>query len=74
MDKKRKNKIAVIVISAIFLLYMLIYMGAVYATIPFPYNVLWGVIPAALAIAFISVSLARIKEIESDENDDLDKY
>ena len=74
MDKKKKNIIAVIIIAVIFLLYISVYIGLLYYTVPFPTNLLIGLVPTVLAIAFIKVFLDRIREINEGKDDDLDKY
>jgi hypothetical protein len=74
MDKRKKNITAVIVIAIIFLLYMIAYVCLIFAAVPFPINAIFGIVPTRIIIAFIHVCLARIREIDEGNDDDLDKY
>ena len=70
-----KKMIAPIVITVLFVAYYIFYFGLIITLIDMVLvNVLFGIIPFALALVMIYVCLQRIKEIRSGEEDDLSKY
>ena len=74
-DKYRKKMIAPIVITAVFLLYLIGYGIAIAAATEWsPVMILIAVPLVALGIGMIVVLKSRIKEIRSGEEDDLDNY
>ena len=74
MDKHRKKKVAPIVITVIMVIYFIAYFALMVGTMPFPLNVLFGIIPLGLGLTMIYVCRERIGEIEGGEEDDLSKY
>ena len=67
--------IAPIVITVLFLLYLVGYGAAIAAAAEWsPFMILVAVPLAALGIGMIVVLKSRIKEIRSGEEDDLDNY
>ena len=74
-DKYRKKMIAPIVITAVFLLYLIGYGIAIAAATEWsPVMILIAVPLVALGIGMIVVLKSRIKEIRSGEEDDLSNY
>jgi len=76
MKKEHRNKmIAPIIITAIIILYYVIYFGVcMLIPINFVVKLLFGIIPLLLSGVCIYVLVERIKEIRSGEEDDLSKY
>ena len=75
MDEKGKKMIAPVVITILFILYLVVYFGFIVATVPGEPLVLLLALPlAALGIGLVYVLITRIKEIRSGEEDDLSNY
>ena len=75
MDDHKKKMIAPIVITVVFLLYLVIYGRFLLAAAEFSPVMLLAAIPlAALGIGMIQVLKERINEIRSGEEDDLGNY
>ena len=75
MDDHKKKMIAPIVITVVFLLYLVIYGRFLLAAAEFSPVMLLAAIPlAALGIGMIQVVKERINEIRSGEEDDLSNY
>ena len=75
MNDHKKKMIAPIVITAVFLLYLVIYGRFLLAAAEFSPVMLLAAIPlAALGIGMIRVLKERINEIRSGEEDDLSNY
>ena len=74
-DNHRKKMIAPIVITIVFMLYLIGYGIAIAVTTEWsPIMILIAVPLIALGIGMIVVLKSRIKEIRSGEEDDLDNY
>lgn len=76
MKNHRKKMIAPILIAVFFVLY---YLGIAAAFLLLPGIPVWArllmvIVPLALAAVMIGVSISRINEIRSGEEDDLGKY
>ncbi|MDD3186847.1 MAG: hypothetical protein PHD70_01920 [Anaerostipes sp.] len=71
-----KKLIAPILITIFLILYLIVYGTVVitYLPIPMAARIMLGIIPLALIGLMIYVLIERIKEIDSGEEDDLDKY
>ena len=75
MKDHKKKMIAPIVITVVFLLYLVIYGRFLLAAAEFSPVMLLAAIPlAALGIGMIQVLKERINEIRSGEEDDLSNY
>ena len=75
MDDHKKKMIAPVVITVVFLLYLVIYGRFLLAAAEFSPVMLLAAIPlAALGIGMIRVLKERINEIRSGEEDDLSNY
>ena len=75
MDDHKKKMTAPVVITVVFLLYLVIYGRFLLAAAEFSPERLLSAIPlAALGIGMIHVLKERINEIRSGEEDDLSNY
>lgn len=72
----KKDSIIVPIVITIFLIVALIAYGFVWLMVPFPLvvKILIGLVFLALVGVAVFVMIERIKEIRSDENDDLSEY
>ena len=73
---KRRGYAAPLVVAGIILVY---YLALAVLLICLPGIVWWGkallcIVPAAIGALIVAVALQRIREIQSGEMDDLDKY
>lgn len=66
--------IAPIAISALLVLYCLVYFGVLITALDGLVAVLLGVVPLAAAAGMICVCVQRIREIRGGEEDDLGQY
>lgn len=72
---KMKKIIAPLVITAIFVLYLVLYFGLIIFVVPTIFaKILLGFIPLLFCVVMIYVCVERIKEVRSNEEDDLSKY
>ena len=70
-----KKMIAPIVITALVVIYELVYFGVIISFVPgIALKLLLFILPAALGAAMIGVLVQRIKEIKGGEEDDLGQY
>ena len=74
MNKHGKKMIAPIIITAITVLYYVIYFGFAIALLDGLGKLLLGLLPLLLSAIMIAVCIERIKEIKKGEEDDLSKY
>ncbi len=74
MKRNCKKLIAPIIITAILILYFIVYFGFLITLLSGFLQYLLGVVPLALAAVTVYVCVERIKEIRSGEEDDLSKY
>lgn len=72
--KKGKGYAAPIVITALLLLYMAVYFGFLFSLLSPALRLLLALVPLGMAAVLICVCVERIKEIGSDEKDDLSQY
>ena len=75
MDKHTKKMIAPIIITILFLVYVIVY-GVILMTVTEwkPIHLLAAIPLAMLGAGMVCVLIARIREIRSGEEDDLDNY
>ncbi|MDD2591637.1 MAG: hypothetical protein PHP11_05760 [Erysipelotrichaceae bacterium] len=74
--KHFKKMVAPIIITILFVLYFVgigLSMSSIMG-LPFLQKILFIVVPSIMAIVMIVVLVERIKEIRSEEEDDLSKY
>ncbi len=74
MDLQKKKMIAPIIISAIFVLYYIIYFVFLIALLEGAWRYALGIVPLLLSAVMIYVCVDRIKEIKKGEEDDISKY
>ena len=74
MKKHNKNLIAPIIVSAIMVLYYVVYFGILMAVLDGIWKWFLGIIPLAFSAVMLKVCIERIKEIKKGEEDDLSKY
>ena len=75
MTSHGKKMIAPIIITILFLLYLIVYGVLLYkAAMAEPLIILLGIPLVLLGIGMIYTLLTRIREIRSGEEDDLDNY
>ena len=74
MKKHNKKLIAPIIVSAIMVLYYVVYFGILMAVLDGIWKWLLGMIPLAFTAVMLKVCIERINEIKKGEEDDLSKY
>ena len=74
MDNKKKKMVAPIIITILFVLYLVIYFAVIINEVTGIMKVLLAVVPLALAAVMIYVCIQRINEIKGGDEDDLSKY
>ena len=74
MDNKKKKMVAPIIITILFVLYLVINFAVIINTVSGIMKILLGVVPLALAAVMIYVCIQRINEIKGGDEDDLSKY
>ena len=74
MNNKKKKMVAPIIITIVFVLYLVIYFAVIINTVSGIMKILLGVVPLALAAVMIYVCIQRINEIKGGDEDDLSKY
>lgn len=74
MKNHGKKMIAPIVVTAICILYFVIYFGFLISLIEGLWRYLLAIIPLVFCILTVIVLIERIKEIKEGEEDDISKY
>ena len=74
MKKHTKKMIAPIVVTAIMVLYYVVYFGFLIYLINGIWRYLLGIFPVVLGVLTVIVCIERIKEIKKGEEDDISKY
>ena len=75
MNNHRKKMVAPIIITVLFIVYLIVYGLLVAGAVEFhPLTLLLAIPMAALGIGMVYVLYVRIKEIRSGEEDDLGNY
>ena len=74
MDLKKKKMLAPIIVTAIMVLYYVVYFGFLISLISGIWKYLLGIIPIIFSAIMIAVCIERINEIKKGEEDDLSKY
>ena len=74
MKKHNKKLIAPIIVSAIMVLYYVVYFGILIAVLDGIWKWFFGIIPLAFSAVMLKVCIERINEIKKGEEDDLSKY
>ena len=74
MNSHRKKMIAPIVVSAVMILYYVVYFGFLIALLPSIWKYVLGIIPLGFSAVMVKVCIERINEIKKGEEDDISKY
>ena len=74
MNSHRKKMIAPIVVSAVMILYYVVYFGFLIALLPSIWKYALGIIPLGFSVVMVKVCIERINEIKKGEEDDISKY
>lgn len=74
MKSHRKEMTAPIVVTAIMILYYVVYFGFLISLIEGVWKYALGIIPLVLSAVMVKVCIERIKEIKKGEEDDISKY
>ena len=74
MKRHIKKLIAPIIVSAIIVLYYVVYFGILIAVLDGIWKWFLGIIPLAFSAVMLKVCIERINEIKKGEEDDLSKY
>lgn len=74
MKSHKKKMIAPIIITAIFIIYYVIYFAFLIFWLEGILKYAFGIIPVLLSIVTIYVCIERIEEIKEGEEDDISQY
>ena len=74
MKERKKKMIAPIVVTAIMILYYVVYFGFLMSLLSGFWKFALGIVPAAFSALTVGVCMERIKEIQKGEEDDLSQY
>ena len=74
MTIHQKKMIAPIVVSAIMILYYVVYFCFIISLLDGVWKYILGIIPFVLSVVIIRVCIERINEIKKGEEDDISKY
>ncbi len=74
MKSHGKKIVAPIIITAILVLYFILYFVFLVNIMYGWFRIIFGVIPVVMAAVMIMVCIERIKEIKKGEEDDISKY
>ena len=74
MNSHGKKMVAPIIITAILVLYFILYFTFLVNIMYGWFRIVFGIIPVAMAAVMIMVCIERIKEIKKGEEDDISKY
>ena len=70
----KKNMIPPVVVTAVMILYYVIYFGFLMSLLDGIWKYVLGLLPLGLSAVMIGVCVQRIKEIKKGEEDDLSQY
>ena len=74
MKEHKKKLIAPIIVTAVMVLYYIVYFGILIALLDGIWKWLLAIIPLAFTAVMLKVCIERINEIKKGEEDDLSKY
>ncbi len=74
MNSHKNKMIAPIIVTAVILLYYIVYFGLLMAVLDGIWIWLFGGFPILFGVVMVKVCIERIKEIKKGEEDDLSKY
>ena len=69
-----KKMIAPIVVTAIMIVYFILYFGFLITLFDGIFRLLLGIIPLVFSVVMIKICIERINEIKKGEEDDISKY
>ena len=74
MNSHRKKMMVPIVVSAIMILYYVVYFGFLISLLEGVWKYALGIIPLLFSVVMVKVCIERINEIKKGEEDDISKY
>ena len=74
MNRKNKKIIAPIIVTAVMVIYYVVYFGFLITVVPGIWKYALGIIPLVLSALTVKVCIDRINEIKEGEEDDISKY
>ena len=74
MKSKRGEMAAPIIVTAICIIYYVVYFGFLMSAVNGVFGIILGIVPIVLSALTVKVCIDRIKEIKKGENDDISKY
>ena len=74
MKENKKKMIAPIIVSAILILYYIVYFSFLIWLLPGVWKWILGIFPILFSAVTVKVCIERIIEIKKGEEDDLSKY
>ena len=74
MNNHRKKMIAPIIVTAILVLYYIVYFAFIISLLPGLWKYVLGIIPLIFSIVMVYVCIERINEIKKGVEDDISKY
>ena len=74
MKEHKKKLIAPIIVTAIMVLYYVVYFGFLISLLEGVWKYALGIIPLVFSAVMVKVCIERINEIKKGEEDDLSKY
>ncbi len=74
MELHKRKMIAPIIITAVLILYYILYFAFLIALLPGVWKYLLGIVPLIFAAVTVWVCVERINEIKKGEEDDISKY
>ena len=74
MKSHGKKMIAPMVVTAVIILYYIVYFSLLMSLLEGVWKVFLGIIPLAMSMATLKVCMERIQEIKKGEEDDLSQY
>ena len=74
MESHWKKMIAPITVSAIMIVYYVVYFGFLISLLNTAWKYAFGIIPLVFSVIMVKVCIERINEIKKGEEDDISKY
>ena len=74
MKSHGRKMIAPIIVTAVTIIYYIIYFYALISVFDGALKIAFGIIPLVLSLIMICVCIERINEIKKGEEDDISKY
>ena len=74
MKSKAREMAAPIIVTAICIIYYVVYFGFLMSAVNGVFGIILGIVPIVLSTLTVKVCIDRIKEIKKGESDDISKY